>query len=131
MIIEMGLANAMEEITLTEFISSLGESYQKIFDLLEDETLAGLAKELFPIMKEKGMTAETILFNEEIKGKVDLIVAGSEDKLLALETLLKGLEHLENYLVGMGGENEDKASRMVSYQMIQYILSKKANKNVQ
>jgi CRISPR/Cas system CMR-associated protein Cmr5 small subunit len=121
----------MEEISLTEFINSLGASYQKIFDLLDDDTFVSLAKEVAPLMKEKGLTAETILFDEEIKAKLAPVIDGSEDKLLAMETLLKGLEHLENYLEEMEEGNEDAASRMVTYYMIQYILSKKANKNVQ
>lgn len=121
----------MEEISLTEFIQSLDESYQKIFNLLEDDTFVSLAKEVAPLMKEKGLTTETILFDEEIKAKVDPIIDGSADKLLALETLLNGLEHLENYLEEMEEGNEDAASRMITYYMIQYILSKKGNKNVQ
>jgi hypothetical protein len=43
----------MEEISLTEFIKSLGESYQKIFDLLGDDTFVSLAKEVAPMMKVK------------------------------------------------------------------------------
>jgi hypothetical protein len=133
---EMRLDPSMEEISLEEFVSSLDESYRKIFDLLEDKTFIHFAKDLVPMMKEKGLTAETILFDEEIKAKVDPFIDGSGDKLLAIETLLKGFEHLENYLGSYDHEKlnigfEDTASRMVTYYMIQYILTKKAKKNVQ
>jgi hypothetical protein len=128
--------SAMEEISLEEFISSLDESYRRIFDLLEDKTYIHFAKDLVPMMKEKGLTAETILFDEEIKAKMDPFIGGSEDKLLAIETLLQGFEHLENYLGSYDREKinigfEDTASKMVTYYMIQYILTKKAKKNVQ
>ncbi|WML52094.1 hypothetical protein RCG17_22250 [Neobacillus sp. PS3-12] len=128
--------SSMEEISLEEFISSLDESYRKVFELLEDKTYIHFAKDLVPMMKEKGLTAETILFDEEIKAKVDPFIDGNEDKLLAIETLLKGFEHLENYLGSYDSEKinigfEDTASKMVTYYMIQYILTKKAKKNVQ
>jgi hypothetical protein len=124
----------MEEISLEEFISSLDESYRIIFELLEDKTLIQSAKKIVPMMKDKGLTAETILFDDEIKAIVDPIIESSADKLLAIETLLKGFEYLEQYIesfdleeINMGFE----APKMVTYYMIQYILSKKANKNVQ
>jgi hypothetical protein len=124
----------MEEISLEEFISTLDESYRIIFELLEDKTLIQSAKKIVPMMKDKGLTAETILFDDEIKAIVDPIIESSADKLLAIETLLKGFEYLEQYIesfdleeINMGFE----APKMVTYYMIQYILSKKANKNVQ
>jgi len=126
----------MEEISLEEFISSLDESYRKVFELLEDKTFIHFAKDLVPMMKEKGLTAETILFDEEIKVRIDPFIDGNGDKLLAIETLLKGFEHLENYFGAYDSEKinigfEDTASKMVTYYMIQYILTKKAKKNVQ
>jgi hypothetical protein len=126
----------LEEISLEEFISNLDVSYRKTFELLEDKTFIRFAKDLVPIMKEKGLTAETILFDEEIKAKVDSFIDGNGDELLAIETLLKGFEHLENYLESYDSEKinigfEDTASKMVTYYMIQYILTKKAKKNVQ
>jgi hypothetical protein len=126
----------MEEISLEEFISSLDESYRIVFELLEDQTLIHFAKNMVPIMKAKGLTAETILFDEEIKAQMDTIIDGNADKLIALEALLTGEEYLEKFLESIDAREsvpglEDAAAKMVTYQMIQYILSKKSRKNVQ
>ncbi|MCQ6280883.1 hypothetical protein [Bacillus sp. EB600] len=125
----------MEEVSLEEFISSLDPSYRAVFDLLEDKTLINFAKSIIPIMKDKGITAETILFDEEIKDQIDTIIDGNADKLLAIETLLKGLEYLESSLESFKSKEsisklEDTAPKMVTYYMIHYILSKKSNKNI-
>lgn len=126
----------MEEISLEEFINNLDESYRKIFDLLEDQTLISFTKSIVPMMKERGLTAETILFDENIKDQIDSIIEGNSDKLLAIETLLKGYEYLEHYLGSLHNKDRmvglvDPAYKMVTYYMIQYILTKKSNKNIQ
>ena len=126
----------MEEISLEEFISNLDSSYRAVFELLEDKMLISFAKSIVPIMKERGLTAETILFDEEIKDQIDTIIDGNADKLLAIETLLKGQEYLESYLESLNSKEsisrlEDTAPKMVTYYMIHYILSKKSNKNIQ
>lgn len=126
----------MEEITLEEFISCLDESYRIVFELLEDEAIISFAKHIAPIMKDKGLTAETLLFDEELKTQIDLFIDGSSDKLLAIEALLKGYEYLEQFLESISAEagipvQEDIAQKMVTYYMIQYILSKKSKQDVQ
>lgn len=126
----------MEEVNLEEFINSLDESYRSVFTFLEDKTLLSFTKSMIPGMKEKGLSAETILFDQELKGQIDTFIDGDSDKLLAIEALLKGLEYLEN-LLGSFEYNEGFAMfentppKMVSYCMIQYILSKKSKKNIQ
>jgi hypothetical protein len=122
----------MEEISFEEFISHLDESYRTVFELMEDKTLIRFAKSIAPIMKEKGLTAETILFDKEIKAQADTLISGNADKLLAIETLLKGFEYLDMFLESSNNVAfEDTASKMVTYYMIQYILKNKSKKDIQ
>jgi hypothetical protein len=126
----------MEEITLEEFISHLGESFKSVFEFLEDESITRFVKSMVPILKEKGLTADSMLFDKDIKAQIDTIIDGNYDKLLAIETLLKGSEYLENYYGSLDidegmMEPGDPAPKKLNYYMIQYILSKKSNKNAQ
>jgi hypothetical protein len=128
----MGQESYMEEISFEEFISHLDESYRTVFELMEDKTLIRFAKSIAPIMKEKGLTAETILFDKEIKAQADTLISGNADKLLAIETLLKGFEYLDMFLESSNNVAfEDTASKMVTYYMIQYILKNKSKKDIQ